>query len=131
MGTTEIIIIATAAFAALVAGYLIGYFMMRSAQKNKLQEIRAKAEEEAEVIKKEKILQAKEKFMQLKAEYDKQVVEKNKSILEGENRIKQKENSLNQKTEDYRRKETELAKTKENYTTQLGIIEIRRTETEE
>ncbi|MBE2247684.1 MAG: ribonuclease Y [Candidatus Competibacteraceae bacterium] len=130
METSVIIIIAATGLVALAAGFFIGFSMMRSAQKNKWQEMRKKAEEEAEVIKKEKILQAKEKFIQLKADHDKQVAEKNKSILEGENRIRQKENSLNQKMEDYKRKENELAKSKENYTFQLEMIEKKKSELE-
>lgn len=130
METSVIIIIAATGLVALAAGFFIGFSMMRSAQKNKWQEMRKKAEEEAEVIKKEKILQAKEKFIQLKADHDKQVAEKNKSILEGENRIRQKENSLNQKMEDYKRKENELAKSKENYAFQLEMIEKKKSELE-
>ena len=42
------------------------------------------AEEKAEVIKKEKILQAKEKFLQLKAEHEKVVNERNNAVQKNE-----------------------------------------------
>lgn len=48
------------------------------------------AEAEAEVIKKDKILQAKEKFLQIKAEHEKQVNARNSKILLAENKLKQK-----------------------------------------
>ena len=67
------------------------------------------AEEEAELIKKERILQAKEKNIQLKAEFDKMVAEKNRTIAAAENRIKQKEQSCSQKQETLQRKQNELS----------------------
>lgn len=45
---------------------------------------------EAEMIKKDKVLEAKEKFLQLKSEHDRQVNERNKMIAATENRLKQK-----------------------------------------
>ena len=64
--------------------------------------------EEAELIKKERILQAKEKYFQLKSEHDKLVNEKNREIANAENRIKQKEASFSQKQEAFQRKQNEV-----------------------
>ena len=50
---------------ALFVGIAIGWFIMRLAMKYRAQNIIKEAE--AEVIKKDKILQAKEKFLQIKA----------------------------------------------------------------
>ena len=61
------------------------------------------AEAEAEVIKKDMILQAKEKFLQLKSEHEKVINEKNHRILDAENKLKQREGSINQKIEDVHR----------------------------
>ena len=60
---------------ALFVGIAIGWFIMRLAMKYRAQNIIKEAEAEAEVIKKDKILQAKEKFLQIKAEHEKQAAE--------------------------------------------------------
>lgn len=76
--------------------------------------LKKKAEEDTELLKKEKILQAKEKFLQLKSEHEKAVNEKNQQIATAENRIKQKETALNQKIEENNRKAAENTALKEN-----------------
>jgi ribonuclease Y len=130
METTTIIIIVSAVLVAAGGGFFAGFSLMKNINKSKANEIVKKAEDDAEVIKKEKILQAKEKFIQLKAEHEKHINEKNKSILEGENRIKQKENTLNQKLEDLKRKENEASQLKENYNAQLEMIEKKKQDLE-
>jgi ribonuclease Y len=50
----------------------------------KAKAIVSEAEKEAEVIKKDKMLQAKEKFLQLKAEHEKVINERNNKVLQGE-----------------------------------------------
>ena len=61
----------------LIVGGGAGIFATTSVLRKKLlaksQQILVDAEEKAEVIKKDKILQAKEKYLQMKSEYDKQV----------------------------------------------------------
>ncbi len=81
--------------------------------------LKKKSEEDAELLKKEKILQAKEKFLQLKGEHEKAVNEKNQQMAIAENRIKQKEANLNQKIEENNRKATENNTLKENLTRQM------------
>ncbi len=79
------------------------------------------AEAEAEMIKKERILQAKEKFLQLKSEHDQYINEKNKQISDIENRLKQKENSLNQQSSELGRRQKENDAIRENLKTQVEI----------
>ena len=76
---------------ALVIGFGGSYFVWQLALKNKSRKIISEAEAEAEVIRKEKILQAKERFLQLKTEHEKVINEKNSRIGQAENRIAQKE----------------------------------------
>ncbi len=90
--------------------------------------IKKKSEEDAELLKKEKILQAKEKFLQLKSEHEKMVNEKNQQIAVGENRIKQKEASLNQKLEENNRKATENNQLKEKLTKQIEANTLKQAE---
>src|SRR6185295_18524258 len=96
---------------ALVAGGLVAWVILKKGMKSReLTAIeRAKAivkdaENDAEVLKKNKILEAKEKFLQLKSEHEKHISEKDKALNAAESRIKQKEQSLAQKTEQTQRK---------------------------
>ena len=90
--------------------------------------IKKKAEEDGELLKKEKILQAKEKFLQLKGEHEKMVSEKNQQIAAGENRIKQKEANLNQKLEELNRKTADNAALKEKLERQIEANNLKQAE---
>jgi len=68
---TNIILIIAAALVGIAAGSIIAFVMIKKSNESKANNILKEAEAEAEVIKKEKILQAKEKFLQLKAEHEK------------------------------------------------------------
>ncbi len=105
---TEIILGIIGLVLGLCIGVFITFFIIRKNMLRKNAQIVKEAEEEAELIKKERILQAKEKNIQLKAEFDKMVAEKNRTIAAAENRIKQKEQSCNQKQETLQRKQNEL-----------------------
>ncbi len=88
------------------------------------------AETEADVIKKDKILQAKEKFLQLKTEHEKVINEKNQSLLAYENRVKQRENSISQRIEELERKNKDIEAIRANLTNQLELIDKRKEELE-
>ena len=110
-------------FAALAIGFAASYVLWQTALKSKSRKIIGDAEAEAEVLRKEKILQAKEKFLQLKSEHEKVINEKNNWIAQSENRIKQKEHTLSQKIEEAQRKRNEVEAIRENLTTQLELVE--------
>ncbi|HBE39883.1 MAG TPA: ribonuclease Y, partial [Bacteroidales bacterium] len=109
--------------AALITGFGIGFYTWHTALRNKSRKIISEAESEAEVIRKEKILQAKERFLQLKAEHEKVINEKNNKIGQAENRIKQKELTLSQKIEEMQRRKNEADIIRENLNNQLEIVE--------
>jgi len=109
--------------AALILGFGASYLIWQQALKNKSRKIISESETEAEVIKKEKILQAKEKFLQLKAEHEKVINDKNNKVALAESRIKQKELTLSQKIEETQRKKNEADAIRENLTSQLELIE--------
>ena len=88
------------------------------------------AEAEAEVIKKDKILQAKEKFLQLKAEHEKNVNERNKVLADAENRMKQKETTLAQKIEQSSRQQAELDKKSNKLDAQTEMVEKKKDDLE-
>jgi ribonuclease Y len=109
--------------AALILGFGGSYVVWQKALKTKSRKIISEAESEAEVIRKEKILQAKERFLQLKTEHEKVINEKNGRIAQAENRIKQKELTLSQKLEETQRKKNEADSIRENLNSQLEIVE--------
>jgi ribonuclease Y len=115
---------------ALLLGFGASYFIWQKALKNKNNRIIGEAETEAEVIKKEKILQAKERFLQLKTEHEKVINEKNNRISQAENRIKQKELALSQKLEETQRKKNEADAIRENLSSQMELVEKKSEELE-
>ncbi len=108
---------------ALFVGIAIGWFIMRLAMKYRAQNIIKEAEAEAEVIKKDKILQAKEKFLQIKAEHEKQAAARNNKLLMAENKLKQQETDISRKLEDIQRKGKELQSQQSNIEVQKELIE--------
>ncbi len=123
----EIII---AIICAAGVGFAIGYTLYKTALRKKYDSILKKAEDEADVIKKNKLLEVKEKFLNKKAELEKEVAIRNQKIQQAENRIKQKEINLNQKNEELQRKRAENDVLKNNLEAQLGIIEKKQEELE-
>jgi ribonuclease Y len=116
--------------ASFIGGGLITYLVYQRILKNKSQNIIKDAQVEAEVIKKDKILQAKEKFLQLKAEHEKVINEKNSKISSAENKIKQRELAVSQKMEEVQRMRNENDAIRENLNLQLEVIEKKTEELE-
>lgn len=115
---------------AFILGCVITYILVKTALKSRSERIITDAENEAEMIKKDKILQAKEKFLQLKTEHEKLINEKNSRILVSENRFKQREANLSQKMEDFQRKRKETEVIRDNLRTQMDVVEKRTIELE-
>ena len=109
--------------AALIAGSVLSFYLWQVMLRNRKKRIIADAETEAEVIKKEKILQAKERFLQLKAEHEKVINERNNRINQAENRVKQKELTLSQKLEEVQRRKNEADAIRDNMTQQIELLE--------
>jgi ribonuclease Y len=122
-GTIGSGLIAVLCISALIFGLGVSYVLWQLTLKVKSRKIIDEAETEAEVIRKEKILQAKERFLQLKSEHEKVITEKNIKIAQAENRIRQKELTLSQKIEEAQRKKNESEAIRENLTAQLEIID--------
>ncbi len=122
------ILIIAAILGGLALGALITYLFIMKSNQTKSKRIIKEAEAEAEIVKKDKILQAKEKFLQLKAEHEKSINEKNQLVFQAETRIKQKEQSLSQKQEQVQRKDAELDILRKNLTHQLELVNSKQQE---
>ncbi len=115
---------------AFIAGTVVSYFLWNAALRRKRTTIIDDAEAEAEVIRKDKILQAKEKFLQLKAEHEKYINERNSKVIEAESRYKQKEAYLSQKLEENQRSKNELDVIRENLKAQISLVDKKNEELE-
>ncbi len=129
------LLVLISSLSALVIGAVATWIIVKRSYKikeqvagDKAQSILREAEAEAEVLKKNKILEAKEKFLQLKADHEKVIGEKDKNINAAENRVKQKETALAQKMEQSQRKEKENETLQLNLTNQLDILEAKKEE---
>ena len=80
-----------------IIGGLLAWLGMRFLLKSKYDSVLQEAEKEAEVIKKNKMLEVKEKFLHLKADLEKQVSQRNAKIQSVETKLKQRELTMNQK----------------------------------
>ncbi|MFZ9942169.1 MAG: Rnase Y domain-containing protein, partial [Bacteroidia bacterium] len=130
-----IIIATSAAGGALIIGSVVTWIIMRRSNQNleakareNADKILKEAEAKAELVKKDKMMEAKEKFFQLKTEHEKAIAEKDRNIQAAEQRVKQKENTLNQKTEQVQRKQAELDQLQNNVKNQMQGIEVRKEE---
>ncbi len=127
MNSILVIIIGLTSF---LAGGFIAYFVWQKVLKKRNENIIQDAKSEADVIKKEKILQAKEKFFELKSEYEKYIQEKNNKLLIAENRIRQKDVSFSRNLEEYQRKKNEIDVIRNNLNTQISLVEKKTEELE-
>ena len=113
---------------AFLVGGALSYGFFKYGLKTKYDTIIKEAETEAEVIKKNKLLEVKEKFLNKKVDLEKEVAQRNQKIQQAENKLKQREMVLNQKNEELQRKRNETEAIKENLDAQMVIIEKKKEE---
>jgi len=111
----------------ILGGVITGTILNRALER-KRDVLLKEAMDKAEVVKKEKILQAKEKFLQLKGEHEKFIHEKNEEVARNENRLKQKEGTLNLKVDEFAKKQKEIATIKQTMAQQMEIITKKQTD---
>lgn len=92
------------AIGCAVLGSLVCFLIFRFTSANLLR----KAEEEAEVLKKNKIIEAKEKFIALKLEHENTMREQEKKRQQQEQRLQQREQQLNQRQGDLQRSQNDF-----------------------
>ncbi|MCQ2346132.1 MAG: ribonuclease Y [Paludibacteraceae bacterium] len=87
-----------------------------------------KAEEEAEVIKKNKMVEAKEKFIALKLEHDNQLRQDEQRRQQQEQRLQQREQQLNQRQGDLQRAQNELNQERQQVDQRQQALEYKQQE---
>ena len=122
------VVIIVMSIACLLIGGAASYVLFKHGLKAKYNNILKDAETEAEVIKKNKLLEVKEKFLNKKADLEKEVASRNQKIQQAENKLKQRELVLNQRQEELQRKKQESDTIRENLEAQLGIVNKKKDE---
>ena len=114
----------------LLVGAVAAYILSNSRLNKKVQNRLEEAENQAEAIKRDKLLEVKEKFLNKKAELEKEVQLRDQKIQQNENRLRQKEMQLNQRQGDLQRKHQEADAVRENLEAQMSVIETKKEELE-
>lgn len=122
---------------ALICGVGIGLLVNYLIAKSKGDAMLKKAKEDAENLKKAKLLEVKEKFINLKADYEKEVAEREQKFRQIENQHNQKEQTIKQKYQELNHKNQELQNqtkkldaVRENLNSQITIVENKKKELE-
>jgi len=123
---------------SLLLGYTIGYFVKIKVLQRKAEELLKKTQNEAEMLKQQKMLEAKEHFLSQKAKFDEETKQREEKVLKQETRLKQFELSLNATKEDlqkklklYELKKKEVQTLKENLSIQIEAVEKKKYEIEQ
>ncbi|MBF0975879.1 MAG: ribonuclease Y [Bacteroidetes bacterium] len=127
----SILFITIALIGGIGIGVLVNYLIARS----KGNAILRKAKDEAESLKKAKMLEAKEKFINLKADYEKEVAEREQKLRQIENQHNQKEQAIKQKYQEINHRNQELQNenkkldaVRENLNNQIVLVDNKRKE---
>ena len=126
--TTWIIIAAAALVVGLAVGYLITSTLLKKAVIKEQVALLEEAKEKAEVIKKERILQAKEKFLQMKDEHEKACNDRKRELASAENRVNQLKQDANKKMEEAQRKSKEVQTAQQHLESQLETFNKKKAE---
>ena len=127
----SILFITIALIGGIGIGVLVNYLIARS----KGNAILRKAKDEAESLKKAKMLEAKEKFINLKADFEKEVAEREQKLRQIENQHNQKEQAIKQKYQEINHRNQELQNenkkldaVRENLNNQIVLVDNKRKE---
>jgi len=124
----DIIIWIAVAIASASLGSFLTSIMIRRSAESKSNVIIKEANDKAEVIKKEKMLQAKENFLQLKSEHEQEMNERSNQIQKNELRLKQRETQLNQRQDELQKKQREIQTLKSNIDLQTESLNKKESE---
>ena len=126
----EILYYILAVAAGMALGYVVTVAVQKSLARNRAKTILEEAQREAEVLKKNKVLEAREEELKIKAEAEKQANQRFSKIQSMEAKIKQRELQLNQQQSENQRAKNELETTRVNLESQLAVVENKKEEVE-
>ena len=112
----------------LAVGVICTIIVQKRMATSRAKMIVEEANREAEVIKKNKILEAREEELQIKAEAEKQANSRLAKVQQTEQRLKQREQQLNQQQGDIARRRNEIDGMKANLDAQMAVVETKQEE---
>ena len=126
----DIIIYVAIALVALLVGAGVTMAINKSLAKSRANSIIEEAKLEAEVLKKNKILEAKEEGVAIKAEAEKIATQRLSKVQSTEAKLKQREMQLNQQQSEVQRKKNENESLKQTLEKEQAYLESQRQELE-
>ena len=126
--TNAIIIYAVVGVVCILLGYVLTIIVQKFIARNRAKDIVEEAQREAEVIKKNKIIEAKEEELKIKAEAEKQANQRLSKIQSTEAKLKQRELQLNQQQGENQRTRNELDQARNTLDQQLAMVENKKEE---
>ncbi|MDE6353042.1 MAG: ribonuclease Y [Muribaculaceae bacterium] len=117
-----------AGIVGIVIGYLVALAIQKTMAHSRAKSIIEEATREAEVIQKNKLLEAREEELQIKAEAEKQANARMSKIQSQEARLKQRELQLNQQQSENQRKLNEIEAQRQTIEAQEAANHIRQEE---
>ncbi len=115
------------AIVGLLVGFVLAYLLLGVFNKKAKREMEA----EAELLKKNKEIEAKEHFIALKAEHDQRVQKRNSKLQSIEARLQQRELQLNQRQGDLQRQSNEINQERNRIENQKKQVDARSKELDE
>jgi ribonuclease Y len=120
----------------IAIGLAIGYIVTKYLEKtnatkilrNTKREVTSMLKEariEADILKKDKILQAKEKFIELKSEHEKVIIGRDQKMAETEKRVRDKESQISQELDKNKKINLEIVSKIEDYNKKTDYLERR------
>ncbi len=106
----------------LIIGGVVTWLLLTTAFKKRATKIISEAEAQAEVIKKDKILQAKEKFLAMKTECEKDINSRTQKMTAAETKVRQREQQVKSSYDELQKRQHELQSAQEDLAHQKDIV---------
>ncbi len=115
---------------ALLGGGVLGFLVVQMMISKRRDGVIKKAQRDAEILLKEKQLQAKEKFLQMKAEHEKNVNERNSKLAHNEAKIKSELSAVEKQAKELEGQKRDFESTKQKVKQQLEGLAAKKEEVE-
>ncbi len=123
-----VIYVSIAFIVALIIGILGTIIIQKSVARSQAKVIIDEARNEADVIKKNKLLEAREEELRIKTEAEKQAQQRLSKVQSAESKLKQRELQLNQQQSENQRTRNENEQTRQRLEEQIAATETRQGE---
>lgn len=126
----NIIIYVSIAVIALAIGVTVSMIVQRNIARSRANRILEEARNEAEVIKKNKLLEAREEELKIIGDAEKQATQRMQKVQQTESRLKQRELQLNQQQSENQRARNENEQTNKRLQERMALAESKQVEVE-